>query len=78
MLPLGLTVNGGLSFGFGWSFELGFGVSNADGFFIDTSRTDEIRADMQLNVVELGHAGQDWATGSLGFLKATVNPISGP
>ncbi len=67
---LGLDLDGNVSLKTGFNWHLKFGVSRADGLFLDTSRSDELSFFIQAGMPNLN------VTGSLGFLQvqATDNP----
>jgi len=63
---LGLELDGSVNVDFFWELFLGFGVTRADGFFIDTSRTDELYAVADVTIPNFV------ATGTLGPLEVTA------
>ncbi|MEZ6119771.1 MAG: calcium-binding protein [Pirellulaceae bacterium] len=75
--PLGLELNGGLQFDLGWSLAMGFGVTEDDGFFFDSSSEKELNVGISVNMTSPTNASEPWATGSLGFLEAKARLISG-
>jgi Ca2+-binding RTX toxin-like protein len=66
-LPLlGLELDGGIHLQVAGTFELGFGLSRSDGFFIDTSAQDELQFQAIVTLPDFQ------ATGTLGFLEVTA------
>ena len=47
---LGLSLNGNLQVQMGVELALGFGVSRSEGFFFDTSLTDELKANITATI----------------------------
>ncbi|MCA9200110.1 MAG: hypothetical protein KDA87_21375, partial [Planctomycetales bacterium] len=74
--PLGLELNGGLQFDLGWSLAMGFGVTEDDGFFFDSSSAKELNVQVSVNMTAPSNPADPWATGSLGFLEAKARLIS--
>ncbi|MDJ0517496.1 MAG: DUF4347 domain-containing protein [Trichodesmium sp. MO_231.B1] len=60
---LGIDVDGSVDLTFDYQFDLGFGISQEFGFFIDTEKTNFTAG------VELGLSDDFQATGNLGFLQ---------
>ncbi|MBL8743785.1 MAG: hypothetical protein JNK04_21900, partial [Myxococcales bacterium] len=58
---------GGMQFGLGFDFELGFGLSKSDGFFLDTSAQDELT--LMLGATIPGYH----ANGRIGFVNIEVH-----
>ena len=69
---LALDVDGNVQVKLGWSFNLGFGFSRADGFYFDTSAAEELKVDLEVTTPGLN------ATGRLAFLQlqVTVDPAA--
>lgn len=67
---LGLKTSGGVDAGLTWSLDLGFGISEAKGFYLILPQGDEVKVDVKAEVSD-----GTTLTGALGFLglKAT-NP----
>ncbi|XWK90017.1 MAG: calcium-binding protein [Phormidium sp.] len=63
---LGLTTNGNAQVGIGFDFNLKFGVHKTNGFYFDTSATDELKIGVNASTPNLD------ATGKLGFLQLNV------
>ncbi|MEA5540321.1 DUF4347 domain-containing protein [Limnoraphis robusta Tam1] len=60
---LGIDVDGSVDLNFDYQFNLGFGISQEFGFFIDTEKTNFTAG------VDLGLSDDFQATGNLGFLQ---------
>ncbi|MEF8756274.1 MAG: PKD domain-containing protein [Accumulibacter sp.] len=58
---------GGMQFGLGFDFKLGFGLSKSDGFFLDTSAQDELT--LRLGATIPGYH----ANGRIGFVNIEVH-----
>ncbi len=63
---LGLNVDGSANVGLSYDFNLKFGINRVNGFYIDTSATDELKVGLNASIQNLD------ATGNLGFLQLDV------
>jgi hypothetical protein len=64
---LGLSLTGNVDVGLGYEFDLTFGVNKTQGFYVDTTKADEITVDLRAALPNLS------ATGKLGALQLTAS-----
>ncbi len=63
---LGLELDGGIRLEIGGSMFVGMGISRSTGFYLDTSRPDDLKIEVLATIPEFR------ATGNLGFLQITA------
>ncbi len=69
---LGFEIDADVDVSFGWSIDLGIGVSTSDGFFVEVAAGDELHVDL-----DVGFASGSSVKGTLGFLQVDLTDTNG-
>ncbi|MGB7327574.1 MAG: hypothetical protein WBD31_22040, partial [Rubripirellula sp.] len=79
-----LNIDGGIALELGWSFDLGFGLSTLDGFYLTTNDDEndpefefEVKAFLDGSPTDPNSTTAFAGDGSLLFLKATIEDMDG-